>query len=65
MEVIIASDRAGFKLKERIKKYLARPFFPFVKIRKIINIWLHTPFSGQERHRRRLQKIADYEKEKS
>lgn len=29
MEVIIASDRAGFKLKERIKKYLARPFFSF------------------------------------
>ncbi len=24
MEVIIASDHAGFRLKERIKKYLAR-----------------------------------------
>lgn len=146
MEVFIASDHAGFRLKEKIKKYLERKkiwyqdmgtdslnsvdypdyalkvaeevakdrnrrgilicgtgtgmtiaankvkgiraaaaydpysakmsrvdndtnvlglrgrFFPLKKIKKIINIWLNTPFSGEERHKRRLRKIADYER---
>lgn len=146
MKVIIASDHAGFKLKERIKKYLEREkieysdlgtdslnpvdypdfaikvaeevvkdknsrgilicgtgtgmtiaankvkgiravaaydaysakmsrvdndtnvlglrgrFFPFEKIKKIINVWLNTPFSGESRHRKRIRIIADYER---
>lgn len=146
MEVLIASDHAGFRLKEKIKKYLERNkiqykdmgtdsldsvdypdyalkvaeevakdrnkrgilicgtgtgmtiaankvkgiraaaaydpysakmsrvdndtnvlglrgrFFPLKKIKKIINIWLNTPFSGEERHKRRLRKIGDYER---
>ncbi len=38
--------------------------FPFEKIKKIVSIWLSTPFSGEERHLRRLMKIAAYENEK-
>jgi ribose 5-phosphate isomerase B len=130
MKVIIASDHAGVKLKERIKQYLKRRkieytdlgtdssdsvdypdyaikvaeriakdknlrgilicgtgtaydpysakmsridndsnvlglrgrFFPFEKVKKIIHVWLNTPFSGKERHKRRIKKIADYER---
>jgi ribose 5-phosphate isomerase B len=36
-------------------------FFPFRRVKKIIHIWLETPFSGKDRHKRRIQKIADYE----
>lgn len=148
MKVIIASDHAGFKLKERIKQYLERKkieysdlgtdsldsvdypdfaimvaeevvkdknsrgilicgtgtgmtiaankvkgiravaaydsysakmsrvdndtnvlglrgrFFPFEEIKKIINVWLNTQFSGESRHRKRIRKIADYERKK-
>ena len=39
-------------------------FFPFEKVRKIIHIWLSTPFSGKERHKRRIKKIADYERKR-
>jgi len=39
-------------------------FFPYEKVKRIINIWLNTPFSGQQRHKRRIKKIADYEKKK-
>jgi ribose 5-phosphate isomerase B len=39
-------------------------FFPFEKIRKIITVWLDTPFSGEKRHKRRIKKIADYERER-
>jgi len=39
-------------------------FFPFEKVKRIINFWLNTPFSGEQRHKRRLKKIADYEKRK-
>jgi ribose 5-phosphate isomerase B len=39
-------------------------FFPFEKIKKIINIWLNTPFSGESRHKQRIKKIADYESKK-
>ena len=37
-------------------------FFPFEKIRKIITVWLDTPFSGEKRHKRRIKKIGDYER---
>jgi len=29
--------------------------------KKILSVWLATPFSGEERHRRRLRKIEDLE----
>ncbi len=37
-------------------------FFPFTKIQKIISVWLETPFSGEQRHKRRLKKISAYER---
>jgi len=37
-------------------------FFPFEKVKKIIDIWLNTPFSGGMRHKKRIEKIADYER---
>jgi ribose 5-phosphate isomerase B len=36
--------------------------FSFRKIRSIVDVWLKTPFSGGERHRRRIQKIREYER---
>lgn len=39
-------------------------FFPYEKIKTIINVWLNTPFSGKERHKIRIKKIADYERSK-
>ena len=39
-------------------------FFPFEKIKKIISVWLKTPFSNDLRHKRRLKKIAQYEGER-
>jgi len=31
--------------------------FPFWKMKMILNIWLETGFSGEERHKRRISKI--------
>lgn len=39
-------------------------FFPFEKIRKIISVWLDTPFSGEKRHKKRIKKISDYERKR-
>ena len=39
-------------------------FFPFEKIKKIITVWLDTPFSGEKRHKRRIKKIGDYERKR-
>ncbi len=36
-------------------------FFSLEKIKKIITVWLDTPFSGEKRHKRRIKKIIDYE----
>ena len=30
--------------------------------KKVVSAWLETPFSGEERHARRIRKIADFEK---
>lgn len=39
-------------------------FFPFEKMKKIITVWLDTPFSGEKRHKRRIKKIRDYERKR-
>ena len=39
-------------------------FFPLEKIKKIITVWLDTPFSGEKRHKRRIKKIGDYERKR-
>ena len=39
-------------------------FFPFEKMKKIITVWLDTPFSGEKRHKRRIKKIGDYERKR-
>ncbi|MBI2626101.1 MAG: ribose 5-phosphate isomerase B [Candidatus Nealsonbacteria bacterium] len=36
-------------------------FFPFEKIKKIVDIWLETPFSQKARHKRRINKIKRFE----
>ena len=36
--------------------------FPYAKIKKIVNIWLKTPFSKEKRHKKRINKITKYEK---
>jgi ribose 5-phosphate isomerase B len=38
-------------------------YFPTERAKRIISAWLRTPFSGKPRHRNRLRKIADYEKQ--
>lgn len=37
---------------------------PFDKIKKIVDVWLNTKYSKDERHVRRLRKIANYENQK-
>ncbi len=32
---------------------------------EIVKVWLETPFSGEERHKRRLEKIASFEGQKT
>ena len=34
-------------------------------VRSIVDVFLNTPFSNEERHKRRLKKIADYESSNS
>ncbi len=41
---------------------LSGDWMPLEDAKKIVTVWLETPFSGEERHARRIQKIADYEK---
>ncbi|MBI2450478.1 MAG: ribose 5-phosphate isomerase B [Candidatus Nealsonbacteria bacterium] len=36
-------------------------FFPFEKIKKIVSVWLATPFSQKARHKRRINKIKQFE----
>lgn len=36
--------------------------FSFSKIKKIVDVWLKTEFSGEDRHKRRIKKIKEYEK---
>lgn len=36
-------------------------FFPFKKVKEIVSVWLDTQFSGEPRHKRRLNKIKQFE----
>jgi len=38
---------------------LAADFVDEENAKRIVSVWLQTPFSGEERHRRRLAKIQD------
>lgn len=40
---------------------LAAAFIEEEQAKKILSTWLQTPFSGEERHKRRLNKIRDLE----
>jgi ribose 5-phosphate isomerase B len=37
-------------------------FFPYEKARKILAVWLKTPFSGERKHKRRLQTIKELDR---
>jgi len=36
----------------------------FDKIKKMINVWINTPFSKEERHNRRIRKILHFENQR-
>ena len=38
---------------------LGADFVDLETAKKIVSVWLQTPFSGEERHKRRLQKLRD------
>ncbi|MBZ1348893.1 MAG: RpiB/LacA/LacB family sugar-phosphate isomerase [Candidatus Liptonbacteria bacterium] len=42
---------------------LAADFIDLELAKKIIGVWLQTPFSGEERHRRRINKIREIEEQ--
>jgi len=43
---------------------LGQDFTPLSQAKKIVDVWLATPFSGSVRHRRRLRKLLMIEKKK-
>lgn len=40
---------------------LPADFLDEEQAKKILSVWLQTPFSGEERHKRRIQKISEIE----
>lgn len=40
---------------------LAADFLEEEEAKKILSVWLQTPFSGEERHKRRIRKISEIE----
>ncbi|MEX1111887.1 MAG: RpiB/LacA/LacB family sugar-phosphate isomerase [Candidatus Andersenbacteria bacterium] len=40
---------------------LGASYISLEEAKNVITAWLNTPFSGEERHKRRIQKIAEYE----
>lgn len=40
---------------------LAADFLEEEEAKKILSVWLQTPFSGEERHKRRIRKISELE----
>lgn len=42
---------------------LGASYISVTEAKQVIEQWLATPFSGEERHKRRIKKIEDYEKQ--
>jgi ribose 5-phosphate isomerase RpiB len=51
MEIVIGADHAGYDLKQNLIEYA----------RQLVHAYLAAQFSGEDRHRRRSQKVAAIE----
>lgn len=65
IRAVAAYDKYSAKMSRRDNDAnvlgLRGRFFSFGKIKKIVSVWLETPFSGKFRHKRRINKIKLFE----
>lgn len=69
IRAVAAYDKYSAKMSRRDNDAnvlgLRARFFPFEKIKEIVSVWLETPFSKKDRHKRRINKIKLFEKNES